>query len=72
MVTEYVELDVEIEPGMVEGQEIVYHGEGEPHVDGARRWPTRGSLGGMRASFVGLAHLIRVLVPLPPQASLVT
>merc|ERR1711934_589815 len=34
MVTEYVELDVEIEPGMVEGQEIVYHGEGEPHVDG--------------------------------------
>lgn len=35
MVTEYLELDVEVEPGMVEGQEIIYHGEGEPHVDGA-------------------------------------
>jgi DnaJ family protein B protein 11 len=27
--TEYVELDVEVEPGMRQDQEIVFHGEGE-------------------------------------------
>ena len=34
MVTEHVELDVEIEKGMVEGQELVFTAEGEPHIDG--------------------------------------
>eukprot|EP01147_Barroeca_monosierra_P003090 gene3091-8194_t len=34
MELENVELDVEVEPGMVEGQEIVFTAEGEPHVDG--------------------------------------
>eukprot|EP00052_Salpingoeca_macrocollata_P001508 m.25948 g.25948 ORF g.25948 m.25948 type:complete len:360 (+) comp11448_c0_seq1:94-1173(+) len=29
-----LELDVDIEPGMVDGQERVFHGEGEPHIDG--------------------------------------
>lgn len=37
MVTEYEEIDVEVEPGMVEGQEMVFHGEGEPHIDGGCR-----------------------------------
>ncbi|EGD80533.1 chaperone protein dnaJ [Salpingoeca rosetta] len=34
MVIEHVELDVEVEPGMVEGQELVFTAEGEPHIDG--------------------------------------
>lgn len=34
IVTEYKELDVEVEIGMQDGQEIVFHGEGEPHLDG--------------------------------------
>lgn len=34
MVTEYKELDVEVEIGMEDGQEIKFSGEGEPHVDG--------------------------------------
>ncbi|EDQ86393.1 uncharacterized protein MONBRDRAFT_33863 [Monosiga brevicollis MX1] len=31
---EHVELDLEIEPGMVQGQELKFHAEGEPHADG--------------------------------------
>lgn len=27
-------LEVEIEPGMVDGQETKFSGEGEPHIDG--------------------------------------
>lgn len=27
-------LDVDVEIGMKQGQEITYHGEGEPHIDG--------------------------------------
>lgn len=27
-------LDIEIEPGMVDGQEIRFFAEGEPHIDG--------------------------------------
>ena len=34
MITEYHEIDIEIEPGMSSDQEIVFRGEGEPHVDG--------------------------------------
>lgn len=34
MVTEYKELDVEVEIGMTDGQEITFSGEGEPHIDG--------------------------------------
>lgn len=34
LVPDYVELDLEIEPGMVQGQELKFHGEGEPHADG--------------------------------------
>eukprot|EP00039_Didymoeca_costata_P000439 m.45546 g.45546 ORF g.45546 m.45546 type:complete len:356 (+) comp10261_c0_seq2:116-1183(+) len=31
---ENVELDIDVEAGMKEGQEIIFHGEGEPHIDG--------------------------------------
>eukprot|EP00049_Salpingoeca_infusionum_P018432 m.357264 g.357264 ORF g.357264 m.357264 type:complete len:362 (+) comp17754_c0_seq1:279-1364(+) len=34
MVMDHVELDVEVEPGMVDGQEIRFSAEGEPHIDG--------------------------------------
>eukprot|EP00055_Hartaetosiga_balthica_P008199 m.29631 g.29631 ORF g.29631 m.29631 type:complete len:367 (-) comp6172_c0_seq1:174-1274(-) len=34
MVTEHIEIDIEVEPGMVQGQEISFVGEGEPHIDG--------------------------------------
>lgn len=27
-------LEIEIEPGMTDGQEILFHAEGEPHLDG--------------------------------------
>lgn len=27
-------LEVEIEAGMIDGQEILFHAEGEPHLDG--------------------------------------
>lgn len=29
---EWSELDVEIEPGMRDGHEIIFHGDGEPHI----------------------------------------
>lgn len=32
--TQYRELSVEVEPGMLDNQEIVFYGEGEPHIDG--------------------------------------
>jgi DnaJ-class molecular chaperone len=35
MVTEYTELDIEIEPGMDDNHELVFQGEGEPHMDGS-------------------------------------
>jgi hypothetical protein len=35
---EHTEIDLEIEPGMVQGQELKFVGEGEPHPDGAYKW----------------------------------
>ena len=32
--TEEKALEVEIEPGMRDGQEYTFHSEGEPHIDG--------------------------------------
>ena len=34
IVTEEKALEVEIEPGMRDGQEYTFHSEGEPHIDG--------------------------------------
>eukprot|EP00730_Choanoeca_flexa_P012546 TRINITY_DN437_c0_g1_i1.p1 TRINITY_DN437_c0_g1~~TRINITY_DN437_c0_g1_i1.p1 ORF type:complete len:363 (+),score=97.90 TRINITY_DN437_c0_g1_i1:50-1138(+) len=34
LIKENVEVDLEIEPGMVQGQELKFHGEGEAHADG--------------------------------------
>lgn len=34
LVNEERVLEVEIESGMVDGQEILFHAEGEPHLDG--------------------------------------
>eukprot|EP00042_Codosiga_hollandica_P023220 m.90353 g.90353 ORF g.90353 m.90353 type:complete len:302 (+) comp51097_c0_seq1:294-1199(+) len=34
LVTQYREIQVDIEAGMVDGQEITFYGEGEPHIDG--------------------------------------
>ena len=38
LVKENAEVDLEIEPGMVQGQELKFHGEGEAHADGKRRY----------------------------------
>jgi DnaJ-class molecular chaperone len=34
LIKENAEVDLEIEPGMVQGQELKFHGEGEAHADG--------------------------------------
>jgi DnaJ-class molecular chaperone len=36
----FTELDVDVEIGMKQGQEIPYHGEGEPHIDGTSIAPS--------------------------------